>query len=201
MRLFFRDTQVLLRLLRYLPWLFLPLKSKDKNAELILKRRNVGETALQIFLFVFEVVLLLAFLPALILLPGLAFLAGIGLAFIFIYLIAMPLEGPDIAFSHMDENTQRQALEHSHERWVFINGCTSGCHSLQGDIDCLSSVFKRSVLGIHNRTYGLVADILECLIQRVFDYKTLDVRVAHEQMKIILCDKTTSKVILIGHSQ
>ena len=51
------------------------------------------------------------------------------------------------------------------------------------------------------RSYGLPADILECLVQRCFSYKTKDVRIAYSYVKAVLVDSTVEKVVLIGHSQ
>ena len=72
---------------------------------------------------------------------------------------------------------------------------------LQANVDLISATFGRPVIGIHNTTYGLPFDILECLIQRDFAYNTLDVRVAYDYVKACLCDPTIRKVVLIGHSQ
>ena len=50
-------------------------------------------------------------------------------------------------------------------------------------------------------SWGLLVDLIECLIQRDFSYQTLDVRMAHSYVKATLVDPTVSKVVLIGHSQ
>jgi len=50
-------------------------------------------------------------------------------------------------------------------------------------------------------SYGLPADLLECLIQRCFAYSGTDVRVTYSYVKATLVDPTVSKVVLIGHSQ
>ena len=50
-------------------------------------------------------------------------------------------------------------------------------------------------------SYGLIADIIECLIQRCFSYNTLPVRETNEYVKACLIDPTVTKVVLIGHSQ
>ena len=46
-----------------------------------------------------------------------------------------------------------------------------------------------------------MADILECLVQRCFSYKSKDVRIAYSYVKAVLVDPTVKKVVLIGHSQ
>ena len=60
---------------------------------------------------------------------------------------------------------------------------------------------KELGLGLILSSYGLPADLLECLIQRTFGYRTYDVRVTYAYVKAILVDPTVDKVILIGHSQ
>lgn len=72
---------------------------------------------------------------------------------------------------------------------------------MQKNIDLLSKTFGRPVIGVHNKTYGMIADILECLIQRDFFYNTMDVRVTYEYLKACLCDPTIRKIVLVAHSQ
>ena len=72
---------------------------------------------------------------------------------------------------------------------------------LQANVDLLSATFGRPVIGVHNKTYGLPFDIVECLIQRDFAYNTLDVRVTYDYVKACLGDPTVRKVVLVGHSQ
>lgn len=67
--------------------------------------------------------------------------------------------------------------------------------------DRLAKTFGRPVMGIHNRTYGLVGDVVECLIQRAFGFYTAETRVAYDRVKACLADPTVEKVVLIGHSQ
>ena len=201
LRLFFQDAGVLIRMLPYLPWIFLPFKTKDDQAELYLAGQNIPELLLQVFLFLYESFLLLLFLPALIVLPGSVFLILAGISFIFILLFTWPLEGPALALSMMDHTTQASAERHMDEKWIFINGTASSHSSLQSNVDRIARIFGRAVVGIHNKTYGLPADLIECLIQRVFGYYTRDVRIAYEQIQTLLRDPTVDKVVLIGHSQ
>lgn len=74
-------------------------------------------------------------------------------------------------------------------------------HWLKNNLDRLAMTFKRPVLGIHNRTSGIIFDIIECLIQRNFSYATSDVRIIYRILKKILYDPSKSKVVLILHSQ
>ena len=201
LRLFLQDAGVLITMLPYLPWLFLPFKTTNDKAELYLDRHNSKEMLLQVLLFLFETSLLLLSLPALLILPGGIFLVLAGISVLLICFLAWPLEGSTLTYSSMDQSTQASAERHKDERWIFINGCASSHTGLQADIDCISRIFGRAVIGIHNKTFGLVADLVECLVQRVFGYNTADVRMAYEQIKPVLLDPTVVKVVLIGHSQ
>ena len=200
-RLFFQDAGVLIKMLQYLPWMFLPFKSRDDKAELSLSGENIMVLLLQALLFLYETFLLLLFFPALLVLPGGIFSIVAGISFIFILLITWPMEGPAIVLSTMDHLTQASAEGHKDERWIFINGTASSHTSLQSNVDRIAKTFGRAVVGIHNKTYGLIVDLIECLIQRVFGYYTRDVRVAYEQIQSLLRDPTVEKIVLIGHSQ
>ena len=91
---------------------------------------------------------------------------------------------------------------------------------MQLEIDQISRLFGRAVIGLHNkryvaassiywgafdkfstRSYGIFADLGECLIQRAISYHDFGVRLAYDQLKAFLVDPTVSKVVLIGHSQ
>lgn len=61
--------------------------------------------------------------------------------------------------------------------------------------------FGRPVLGIHNRTAGILFDVVECLIQRNCTYATSDVRICYRIIRDVLYDPSKSKVIFILHSQ
>lgn len=197
-KLFIQDAAVLFRLLRYLPWLFIPLRSRESGSEIKSDETLYGETILQILLFVVESSTLVLAIPAFFLLPGLLFLLVVALAFLLVQILSYPLSGSSPIYSQAGAAAKQFFQD---ERWIFLNGCASGHKTLQSDIDCLSRVFGREVIGIHNRTYGLVADILECLIQRCFGYRTTDVRVAYGQIKTLLYAAEVRKVILIGHSR
>lgn len=69
------------------------------------------------------------------------------------------------------------------------------------NVDMISLIFRRPVEGIHNRTYGMVFDLIECLVQRCFSYSTKDTRVLYDHLKSILLDPATEKCVVIAHSQ
>ncbi|KAH9203078.1 hypothetical protein DL95DRAFT_322115, partial [Leptodontidium sp. 2 PMI_412] len=74
-------------------------------------------------------------------------------------------------------------------------------HWLQNNIDRLSRTFHRPVVGVHNKTYGVIFDIIQCLIQRSLLFATLDVRECYVLVKKALYKPGIKKVILILHSQ
>jgi hypothetical protein len=69
------------------------------------------------------------------------------------------------------------------------------------NLNRLALTFGRPILGIHNRTSGVVFDVIECLIQRNFSYATGDIRVCYRHLKDILYDPKKTKVVFIMHSQ
>ncbi len=72
---------------------------------------------------------------------------------------------------------------------------------MQSNLDRLAATFRRPVLGIHNATYGIPFDVLECMIQRTFGYPTDDIRTAYGQIVKMLADESVKKLVLIAHSQ
>lgn len=198
LRLFLSDTIILFKLLRYFPRLFSPRAAEDGVVRPYDKGPHSKELALQGLLFILEFILVIVVLPAFLVLPGFVFLLALIVSILLIKLIAWPLEGPGIVPS---TTILTKARDHSNESWIYVNGCAAGYATLQRDVDCLAYIFGRKITGIHNRTYGLTADILECLIQRVFSYNTTDVRVAYEHIKYTVLDSKKSKVVLVGHSQ
>lgn len=72
---------------------------------------------------------------------------------------------------------------------------------MRSNLNRLALTFGRPILGIHNRTDGIIFDVIECLVQRNFTYATADVRVCYRHIKDLLYDPSKSKVVFILHSQ
>lgn len=72
---------------------------------------------------------------------------------------------------------------------------------MKNNLNRLAITFGRPILGIHNRTSGIIFDVIECLVQRNFSYATNDVRVCYKILRDVLYDPSKSKVIFILHSQ
>ena len=201
--LLLKDASILITFLPYLPLVFLPLnfKAKGEKQASASRFKSVRDIAIQVVLTLLEVILLVLFIPALISLPGILFCASALLSILILRLIASPTQGPLIVCSADPTSTSQPAGQHSRERWLFINGIGTASSGLQANIDRLSQLFGRQILGIHNQSYGIIADVVECLLQRCMDYKTLDVRVACEVVKECLVDEEAKKVVLVAHSQ
>ncbi|KAL9588019.1 MAG: hypothetical protein Q9203_003171 [Teloschistes exilis] len=199
--LLLKDTCILISVLRYLPLLFWPMKSKNGDDEKKTGWASVRDVLVQGLLFIVETIFLVLFVPALVSLPGILFFAVSIAGGLLVQLIAWPTQGPRLVQSNMNPETLRESDNHQDERWVFINGICTCSSGLQENVDRLSLLFGRSVLGIHNQSYGMIGDVIECLLQRCLSYKTMDVRVACEIVKGCLMDPEAKKVVLIGHSQ
>jgi hypothetical protein len=72
---------------------------------------------------------------------------------------------------------------------------------MKSNLNRLAVTFKRPILGIHNKTNGILFDVIECLIQRNLGYATYDVRVCYSIIKAKLYNPAYSKVVFVLHSQ
>jgi hypothetical protein len=61
-----------------------------------------------------------------------------------------------------------------------VNGIATSASGLQLILDELHRVFRRRVTGIHNKTYGIWWDLVECMLQRDLLWPTEDVRVGYQ---------------------
>jgi hypothetical protein len=72
---------------------------------------------------------------------------------------------------------------------------------MQNNLDRLSLTFGRKVIGIHNKTSGIIFDVLECLIQRNFGFAANDIRSGYRVLKSTLYEPEVTKVVFVLHSQ
>ncbi len=100
-----------------------------------------------------------------------------------------------------DPSVLRRLGDKTDEKWIFIPGVAVGTHWLQSALDRVSLTFQRPVLGIRNRTQGIIFDVIEVLIERTFSYCTSDVRVGYLELLKSLRSRDSKKVVLILHSQ
>ncbi|QPC73949.1 hypothetical protein HYE68_004701 [Fusarium pseudograminearum] len=184
-----------------LPWVVWPVypcKSKEFD-ELHPSSRNIFCIVVHFILIILQLGFVLA-LPFAIILP--VWMAGAGITGFMIvnWLLCKLLNGKKETYKS-EERYAKELPEHAHEQWVFLNGVAVGEHWMQSNLNRLALTFGRPVLGIHNRTSGIIFDVVECLIQRNFGYATGDVRICFRLLKDILYDQSKSKVVFILHSQ
>lgn len=113
-------------MLGWLPWVFLPFRTSNPNAELYLNLANLKDMVLQGVLFGWETMFLLLAFPAFLTMPGITAITLATCCCIFVLGLARLEQGPRFAYSKMDEATKTGAKQHEHERWLFINGIATG---------------------------------------------------------------------------
>ena len=125
-RLMIEDASVLLRLLLYVPKIMSPFFTRDKDSELYPSLANLKVGILQAALALVQVLFLILAIPAFMWLPGGLFLVATTCFCLACYLMTLPMQGPPMNFSNMDDATKALAEQHKDERWVFINGICTG---------------------------------------------------------------------------
>jgi hypothetical protein len=194
---------ILLHFPASIPGVLLPFWSSKTEDELcLLNPKNIISLFLHTILIFAQVLFCIA-LPGLLLIPipvfAAAYLSGIALFLTLNFLFCKLLNGdgtPQIS------DTDLSAFpRHDNECWVFINGVSVGRDWFQCNLNTLSLIFRRPIIGVHNITYGIIFDILECLIQRNACYATNDIRTGYAQAKKRILDEKNEKIVLIVHSQ
>ncbi|KAK4192244.1 hypothetical protein QBC35DRAFT_424547 [Podospora australis] len=184
-----------------IPFVVWPLTPADSGelGELSFTFRNMFCLAVHFVLIILQVIFILG-LPALIFLPVWTSIGIFALVLGINKALCMLLNGSTVEY-HSNPEYAPALPEHAHEQWIFINGVAAGEHWMQSNLDRLALTFKRPILGIHNKTSGILFDVLECLIQRNWGYATTDVRVCYRIIKEKLYNPTYTKVVFLLHSQ
>ncbi|KAK2058004.1 hypothetical protein LY76DRAFT_74722 [Colletotrichum caudatum] len=184
-----------------LPWIVWPVTPADSGDldELAFTRQNLFCIFIHLVLFVLQLAFVLA-LPFTVVLP--IWVAGLASAAFFAlnHLLCLLLNGPTLTYTS-DPKYAPERPEHAHEKWIFLNGVAVGDHWMKNNLNRLALTFKRPVLGIHNKTSGILFDVVECLIQRNLGYATYDVRMCYRIVKETLYNPKYSKLVFILHSQ
>lgn len=159
---------------------------------------NIFSISLQVFLFFYTIVVfvllgIVLFFGALAFLPPQGYVLGVFATFL--VMIAW------FVLSRPGRYTSTNGSKFSRESWLFVNGVITDRGWLKLNCELLAKLFGRKIVGIHNRTFGPVFDLLECIIQRDFGYTTDDVRDLYAATKNELLNKENERVVLIGHSQ
>ncbi|KAI0880850.1 uncharacterized protein GGS22DRAFT_181966 [Annulohypoxylon maeteangense] len=184
-----------------LPWVLWPLRPCDGDHfdELSSTWDNLLCIGIHSVLIVMQTFFVLT-LPLALLLPAWMVILWWGVFFSVNWLLCLGLNGNTITF-HSDPKYAPALDEHAHEQWIFLNGVAVGETWLKSNINRLALTFKRPIIGVHNRTTGVIFDVVECLIQRNFGYATSDIRLAYKIIKEKLYNPRYSKVVFILHSQ
>ncbi|KAK0384464.1 hypothetical protein NLU13_8550 [Sarocladium strictum] len=200
LRLFLKDVYFFLVYIWALPWVLMPVYPEGGELdELYPTWKNIYCILVHFVLCVMQLAFILA-LPFALIFPVWIDAVAIGVFMTVNYLLCHTLNGSQLQFTS-DENYAAALPEHEHEQWVFLNGVAVGEHWMKSNLNRLAITFKRPILGIHNRTSGILFDVVECLVQRNFGYATGDVRMCYKVMRELLYDPKKSKVIFILHSQ
>ncbi|KAL2752244.1 hypothetical protein ACRALDRAFT_1078260 [Sodiomyces alcalophilus JCM 7366] len=188
-----------------LPWILMPVATgddwpnSDDLDELAWTWRNAFSIGVHAVLVVLQMLFLLC-LPFVVVFPIWVAAMGLTMFFTLNWALCLLLNGPSIEY-HSDPDYAPALPEHAHEQWIFLNGVAVGDHWMRNNLNRLALTFKRPILGIHNRTSGIIFDVVECLIQRNLTYATSDVRMAYRIVKEKLYEPELSRVVFILHSQ
>ena len=85
------------------------------------------------------------------------------------------------------------------ERWFFINGIATGRKLATQNATCINNLFGHPVTVVHNPTYGIFLDLLECAFERTLDQTTNVSDDLYDAVMAALLDG--KKVRMLGHSQ
>ena len=87
----------------------------------------------------------------------------------------------------------------SSERWIFVNGIATDREIAVLNAKCLYEVFKQPINVVYNPTYGVIADLAECVFERTFNQTCLaSIRLTTEVLSGL---QEGLKVKVIAHSQ
>ncbi|KAF4449878.1 hypothetical protein F53441_6913 [Fusarium austroafricanum] len=203
--IFLSDVKLFFQNFFYLPYLFIPLYPWHSGSfcELYPDRENLIDIVVQSVLFVTQ----LGFLVSLVTITFLPTFVYVGYVAVFYAVNALICwlrfnRGiPRSGLKSTEDAYTRNWPRHDEEAWIFLNGICVGKNWFQKNIDRISRTFHRPVVGIHNKTAGVVFDLIQCLIQRALLYATQDVRDCYVLVKDALLDERKKKVIFILHSQ
>ncbi|CCD34528.1 hypothetical protein BofuT4_P102290.1 [Botrytis cinerea T4] len=202
-KLFFQDLWLVFVNLRFVPGIFIPLTSTPSGVldELYPSPGNLLNLALHAVLFFLQLCFILS-VPIWFIMPVWVVATGFTMFWMFNYLLCLILNGSaSVSTCESAPEYAQRKEEFAHERWLYMNGVCTGHHWLKGSVDRLALTFGRPVLGIHNRTKGLIFDLFECLIQRTLNYATADIRTSYRILKGTLYEPDVTRVMFILHSQ
>ncbi|POS70155.1 hypothetical protein DHEL01_v211452 [Diaporthe helianthi] len=185
------------------PYIILPLKPFDSGdlSELAPTRGNIWSVFIHVVLALLQLVMIICLPPVALVLPLwttlliMAVFVGVNMG------LCSLINAKEVLFYSDPEYAAPDQKRFAHEQWVFLNGVACGEHWMKSCLNRLALTFGRPIIGVHNRTDGVILDVIECLIQRNFGYATNDVRVCYRIIKEKLYNPQYSKIVFILHSQ
>ncbi|KAJ4423210.1 hypothetical protein N0V82_002071 [Gnomoniopsis sp. IMI 355080] len=190
-----------------LPYIVFPFKPCDSGAlsELSPTSGNIFCIFVHTILVILQLGFIFILFPLALFIPLWTTILLIGAFLVVNGLLCKLLNGSaddtDIIFHSDPQYALPDQPRFAHEQWVFLNGVAVGSHWMKSNLNRLALTFGRPIVGIHNRTSGIVFDVIECLVQRNLSYATEDIRQCYRVMKEKLYDPQYSKVVFIVHSQ
>lgn len=186
-----------------LPYIILPWKPFDSGhlSELAPTRGNLWCVFIHVILAVLQLVMIICLPPVALILPLWTTLAIVAV-FVGVNMgLCTLINAKEVLFYSDPEYAAPNQKKFAHEQWIFLNGVACGEHWMKSCLNRLALTFGRPIIGVHNRTDGVIFDVIECLIQRNLGYATNDVRVCYRIIKEKLYNPQYSKIVFILHSQ
>lgn len=193
-RLFWRDIKTLFQKAYLLPDIASPWIARNKEDELYLGPPDgAGIIWLLIWSLVQAPFLIFLFVTSVVSIAIIRFFCQI-----YTLLFWRVIQGPQ--FQVYPDNLPDRY--NPRQRWIFINGIAVGKTTMRQELTVLSETFNAPILGINNRTYGFLGDLIECLLQRDIDFQTAVTLIAEPIIKNYLEDtQNVDKVVIVAHSQ
>ncbi|KAK7745896.1 hypothetical protein SLS53_002615 [Cytospora paraplurivora] len=184
----------------YIIWPWNPYDSGDMS-ELAPTWGNFWSIFIHVILVFLQLAFILFFPPVALFLPVWVTLCGVVLFLTVNRALCQLINGKDEVFYSDPEYARHGQEKFAHEQWIFLNGVAAGEHWMKSNLNRLALTFGRPIIGIHNKTDGILFDVIECLVQRNLTYATEDVRICYRIIKAKLYNPQYSKVVFILHSQ
>lgn len=87
----------------------------------------------------------------------------------------------------------------SKDEWFYVNGICTDQTIARLNAECLNSLLGVPIRVVHNPTFGVIADLAECVFERALDARTPVT--AHLFSEVVEALRQNKKVKIICHSQ
>ncbi|CAK9785273.1 hypothetical protein CC85DRAFT_285337 [Cutaneotrichosporon oleaginosum] len=173
-----------------LPWLVLPTGYDNSSPA----KSGFLSVFAQIVMIPISLIITIGFLTSAVVgIPPMILALGILLLFIW---IAEKAQGATTRLVTSD-----QAVGTDTEAWFFVNGVMTTNSGAEDVAVRLHDLFKRPIVAVLNRSFGLWFDLLECMMQRDLLLTTSDIRQGYKTVRKAVLDPRRKRIVIIGHSQ